>query len=120
MKMRSILGGMVPLFVLGHFSHHVMTAVTVPLMPYIRSAFDLDYAQAGFVVSAFSLTYGFANLPAGWLADRVDPRLLLTLSISGVAFFGIMVGLSQTYLLMILFLILMGSWPAATTLRRRP
>lgn len=99
---------MVPLFVLGHFSHHVMTAITVPLMPFIRSAFDLDYTQAGFVVSAFSLTYGFAQLPAGWLADRIGPRLLITLSISGVAFFGIMVGLSHSHLLMILFLILMG------------
>jgi len=108
LKVRSLLGGMVPLFVLGHFSHHVMTAITVPLMPYIRGAFNLDYAQAGLVVSAFSLTYGFAQLPAGWLADRVDPRILLTLSISGVAFFGIMVGLSQTYMLMILFLVLMG------------
>lgn len=99
---------MIPLFVLGHFSHHVMTAITVPLMPFIRSAFALDYTQSGLVVSAFSITNGIAQLPAGWLADRVEPRKLMTISIAGMALAGIMVGLSQSYALMILFLILMG------------
>jgi len=99
---------MIPLFVLGHFSHHIMTAITVPLIPFIRSAFSLDYAQSGLVVSAFSISYGIAQLPAGWLADRVEPRILMTLSISGVAVVGMLVGLSQTHALMIFFLILMG------------
>ena len=99
---------MIPLFVLGHFSHHIMTAITVPLIPFIRGAFGLDYAQSGLVVSAFTLAYGFAQLPAGWLADRIEARKLMTISISGVALVGIMVGLSQTYVMMIFFLILMG------------
>lgn len=99
---------MIPLFVLGHFSHHIMTAITVPLIPFIRSTFSLDYTQSGLLVSAFSLSYGIAQLPAGWLADRIEPRKLMTISISGVGLVGIMVGLSQTYLLMILFLVLMG------------
>lgn len=93
---------------MGHFSHHVLTTITVPLIPFIRSAFDLDYTQSGLVVSAFTLAYGFGQLPAGWLADRIEPRKLMTVGISGVAFAGILVGLSQTFLLMILFLILMG------------
>jgi len=99
---------MLPLFIMGHFSHHVLTTVTVPLIPFIRSAFDLDYTQSGLVVSAFTLAYGFAQLPAGWLADRIDSRKLMTVGISGVALAGILVGLSQTFVLMILFLILMG------------
>jgi predicted MFS family arabinose efflux permease len=99
---------MIPLFVLGHFCHHVMTAITVPLMPYIRNEFNLDYAQSGLVVSAFTLAYGFSQLPAGWLADRIERRILLTVSISGVALAGVLVGLSQSYMLMFLFLILMG------------
>jgi FSR family fosmidomycin resistance protein-like MFS transporter len=99
---------MLPLFVMGHFSHHVLTAITVPLIPFIRSAFDLDYTQSGLVVSSFTLAYGIGQLPAGWLADRIDPRKLMTVGISGVALAGILVGLSQTFVLMILFLILMG------------
>lgn len=108
MNLRAIFGGMLPLFVMGHFSHHVLTTITVPLIPFIRNAFDLDYTQSGLVVSAFTLAYGFGQLPAGWLADRIDPRRLMTVGISGVALAGILVGLSQTFVLMILFLVLMG------------
>jgi MFS family permease len=108
LNLRAIFGGMMPLFILGHFSHHVLTAITIPLMPFIRSTFGLDYTQSGFVLSAFTLAYGFGQLPAGWLADRIEPRKLLTAGIAGVALAGILVGISQTYLPMVVFLILMG------------
>ncbi|MBU1744859.1 MAG: MFS transporter [Proteobacteria bacterium] len=108
MNLRAIFGGALPLFVLGHFSHHILTAITVPLTPFIRSAFNLDYTQSGLVVSAFMLAYGFGQLPAGWLADRIDPRKLMIVGISGVALAGILVGLSQSYGWMIVFLVLMG------------
>lgn len=108
MNLRAIFGGMIPLFIVGHFSHHILTSITVPLIPFIRSAFELDYTQSGLVISAFTLACGIGQLPAGWLADRVEPRKLLTVGISGVALAGILVGLSQTYLLMLVFLVLMG------------
>ena len=108
MKLHAIFGGMMPLFVMGHFSHHILTTATVPLIPFIRSAFNLDYMQSGLVVSAFTLAYGFGRPPAGWLADRIDPRKLMTVGISGVTLAGIPVGLSQTFVLMIVFLVLMG------------
>lgn len=108
LNLRAIFGGMLPLFVMGHFSHHVLTTITVPLIPFIRSAFSLDYTQSGLVISAFTLAYGFGQLPAGWLADRIDPRKLMTVGISGVALAGVLVGLSHTFILMILFLVLMG------------
>ena len=93
MNLRTIWGGMIPLFIVGHFSHHVLISITVPLIPFIRSAFDLDYTQSGLVISAFTLAGGIGQLPAGWLADRVEPRKLLTVGISGVALAGILVGL---------------------------
>ena len=99
---------MIPLFVLAHFSHHVLTALIVPLLPFIRDDFVLDYTQSGLVFSAFALPYGISQLPSGWLADRLGPRILITISISGVALTGLLVGLSQTYIMMIAFLILMG------------
>jgi len=94
--------------VLAHFSHHVLTALPVPLLPFIRDDFGLDYTQAGLVIAAFNLAYGIGQLPAGWLADRIGPRLLITIGISGVALAGLLVGFSQTYIMMIVFLVLMG------------
>ena len=93
---------------LAHFIHHVLTALTVPLLPFIRTEFALDYTQSGLVASAFTLSYGISQLPAGWLSDHVGPRILLTIGIVGVALAGFLIGISQTYLMMIIFLVLMG------------
>jgi MFS family permease len=103
-----LFSGVTWLFVVAHLSHHVITALVVPLLPFMRNEFGLDYVQAGFIISAFSLSYGIAQLPAGWMADRLGPHKLITLSISGVAFAGLMVGLSQVYVMVIVFLVLMG------------
>jgi len=94
--------------VLAHFGHHLLTALPVPLLPLIRDDFALDYTQSGLVISAFTLSYGIGQLPAGWLADRTGPRILITIGISGVALAGLLVGLSQTYIMMMVFLALMG------------
>ena len=74
----------------------------------IRSDFALDYAQSGLLISAFSLAYGLSQLPAGWLADRIGPRILLTIGISGVALAGLLVGLSYHYAMMAFFFAMMG------------
>ena len=93
---------------LAHFGHHLLTALPVPLLPMIRDDFDLDYTQAGLVVSAFSLSYGIGQLPAGWLADRIGARVLLATGIGGEALAGLFIGLSQTFVMMVIFLVLMG------------
>jgi len=54
------------------------------------------------------MAYGISNIPAGWLADRIGPLVLLTTGISGVALAGLLVGLSQTYIMMLVCLVLMG------------
>ncbi len=99
---------MLPLFVLAHFAHHLLTALPVPLSPFIRDAFKLNYTQVAVVTSAFALPYGIGQLPAGWLADRIGPRMLITIGICGVAVAGVLVGISQTFIMMIVFLVLMG------------
>jgi len=105
---RALLGGILPLFVLAHCSHHLLTALTIPLSPMIRSDFSLDYTYAGWVISAFNLSYGIGQLPGGWLADRIGPRFMITLGICGVAVAGFFVGLSRSFWMMIVFLALMG------------
>jgi len=99
---------LLPLFVLAHFSHHLLAALLIPLLPFIRDDFALNYTQIGWVVSAFTIAYGISQLPAGWLADRLGPRTLITIGISGVALFGLLVGLSPTYIMMVVFLVLLG------------
>ena len=99
---------MVPLFVLAHLSHHLLAAMLTPLMPFIRDDFALDYTRAGGLISAFTLAYGIGQLPAGWLADRIGRRVLITLGISGTAFFCLLVGFSTSYMMMAVFLVAAG------------
>jgi len=94
--------------VLAHFGHHLLTALPVPLLPYIRDEFNLSYTRSALVNTAFSLSYGIGQLPAGWLADRVGARILITIGILGVAIAGVLVGLSQTFTMLLVFLVLMG------------
>jgi len=94
--------------VLAHFGHHLVSSLLAPLLPLIRDDFALNYAQAGLVVSAFNLSYGIGQLPAGWLADRIGHRMLITVGISGVALSGLIIGLSPTYIIMVVFLVLLG------------
>lgn len=122
--LRSFLGSLLPLFVVSHFTHHVVTAATAPLLPMIRGSFGLSYTQSGFVLSAFSLTYGLAHLPAGWLNDRIGPTVLILLGIAGVAAAGILAGLAPSFPLLVGALLLMGLCgagyhPSATSLISR-
>jgi MFS transporter, FSR family, fosmidomycin resistance protein len=100
--------GLLPVFVAAHFVHHLLTALHTPLLPLIRADYALDYTYSGWVVSAFNIAYGIGQLPAGWLADRIGPRILITVGICGVALAGLFVGLSQSFGMLLFFLALMG------------
>jgi FSR family fosmidomycin resistance protein-like MFS transporter len=107
--------------VLAHFAHHLLPALQVPLLPFIRNEFSLDYTRSAMVHSAFTLSYGVSQIPAGWLANRIGRRILIVIGICGVGLAGLLVGLSQTYIMLIVFLVLMGILgggyhPAATPL----
>lgn len=93
---------------LAHLAHHLITALTVPLLPFIRDEFALDYTRAALVISAFGVVYGISQLPAGWLADRIGHHTLVIIGIGGVAAAGLLTGLSTTYIMLIVSLALMG------------
>jgi len=110
-----------PFYVLAHCAHHLLTALPMPLLPFIRTEFGLGYRQASYVTSSFALANGAGQLPAGWLADRFGPTKLIMVGILGVALAGILVGSSQTYVMLLISLVVMGLLaggyhPAATPL----
>ncbi len=108
-RLGEVTPGVVLLFALAHLAHHLVTALPVPLLPFIRDEFGLDYTRASLVVSAFAIPYGISQLPGGWLADRFGARRLILVGISGVALTGVMVGLSTSYTMLLAALFLMGA-----------
>ncbi|HET6477867.1 MAG TPA: MFS transporter [Dehalococcoidales bacterium] len=97
-----------PLFVLAHFGHHLIMALLSPLLPFIRNDLSLSYTQVGGLLFAYNISYGLSQLPAGWAADRLGPRIMLTAGVAGVAFAGLLIGLSTNYINLALFLVILG------------
>ena len=93
---------------LAHFCHHVVGSLLTPLFPYIRNEFTLNKTQIGFLGSAYNLPYGISQLPSGWLADRIGPRMLITVGISGVALAGLLTGIAPSYIVLAVFLVFLG------------
>ena len=121
-KKRSFLYTGLPFFIIAHAAHHFLMALQQPLFPAIRDYFKLDtYFEASFVPSAFGLASATGQLPAGWFADKFGPVPLIMIGTLGVAVAGVLVGISPNFIMLLVFLMLMGILsggyhPAATPL----
>ena len=107
-KSRSFFLTSLPFFILAHAAHHFLTALPQPLLPAIRDEFRLNYTKASLVPMAFAISGATGQLPAGWLADRAGPTLLIAIGTIGVALAGALIGLSRSFIMLISFLLLMG------------
>lgn len=62
----------------------------------IEKEFGLSNVQLGYVFSAFLLGYAFFQAPAGRVADRIGPRLILMLSVIWWAVFTVAITILPT------------------------
>lgn len=93
---------------MAHFGHHLLTALPGPLLPSIRTAFGLNNFQATMVTTSYAFSSGAGNIPAGRLVDKIGPTILLTIGTLGVAIGGMLTGLSHSYSMFLVFLVVMG------------
>ncbi len=95
-------------FTTAHFTHHISNSLLTPLLPFIRDAFGLTYGQAGWLVSAFSMSLGFSNAPIGVLADRFGARRVVVFGLFLTGVISVAVGLAGGYWSLLALLIVMG------------
>lgn len=107
-KSRSFFLSSLPFFILAHATHHLLTALPQPMQPFMQDEFGLSKAQLGGITAAFAVSSGASQLPAGWLADRIGPTWLITAGVFGVGIGGLLVGLSHSYIMLLICLMLMG------------
>ncbi len=107
-RLRPYFSGMVPFFVFAHFGHHITGAMLRPLTPMIRTDLGLSYTQVGWMMSAFAITNGISQLPAGWMADKFGTRFIILLSITGVAVAGFFIGFTNSFIMLLSLLVLTG------------
>ena len=96
-----------------HFSHDLSAALLIPLLPLIRESLGLNYLQSGILLSAYAFTSGLAQLPGGWIGDRISRRLVIAIGLAGVSVTTLAIGLSPAYYAMLVILVIRGIFSGA-------
>ncbi len=82
---------------IGHFFSHFYLLALPPLFPLLKAEFGVSYVALGAVISVYNVASGVAQVPIGFLVDRVSARtvLLVGLALNAVAIAAI--GVTSTY-----------------------
>jgi len=107
-KKKSFFLTSLPFFIVAHATHHLITALIQPMQGFIQDEFRLNKAQLGGMMTAFSLSSAFSQLPSGWFADRIGPTILISIGIIGVGIGGVLIGISTTYSMLLVFFVFLG------------
>jgi len=92
----------------GHAMSHFYLLALPPLFPLLRANLDASYAGLGLLVTMMNVATGLTQVPAGFLVDRFGARRLL---LAGLVLMGTamaLLGLAQSYWLMLLLAIIAG------------
>lgn len=80
-----------------HFVNHFQALVLPPLFPFLKAQLGIDYIELGLALTVVNVTAVAAQLPVGFLVDRLGSRRMLVaaLSLAALSFIGF--GLAPSY-----------------------
>ena len=87
---------------------HILEWTYAALLIKIGDEFGLGFFVLGAVGNVFAYTFGFGALPSGVLTDRLGSQRVLYICLLGSGLGAVLVGLSQTSLMLGIALALMG------------
>jgi FSR family fosmidomycin resistance protein-like MFS transporter len=90
-----------------HFVQHFQGLVLPPLFPFLTARFGVGFVELGFALTVSNIFAVLAQLPIGFLVDRLGSRrmLVVALIIAGLGFLGFAVAPSYPRLLLLMALI---------------
>jgi sugar phosphate permease len=92
---------------------HFLTFAAIPLLlPLIREDLEINFTQAGMLSAAGMLSYAFAQVPAGYLADRFGPRRLFFIGLLAWSMLSLGFGLIHSFWLALTILCVAGAFRA--------
>jgi MFS family permease len=68
----------IALVALAHFTSHIHIMLLPPIFGQVKEAFGVSYIQIGLALTAFNVCSALLQTPAGFLVDRIGPRVMLT------------------------------------------
>ena len=87
---------------LAHGTSHFFHLMLPPLFPWLMKDFNLSYTEAGLLMTMFFVISGIGQALAGFIVDRVGSRPVLFFGIGLLAFSGVILGLSNSYPMLML------------------
>ncbi|MFH0832410.1 MAG: MFS transporter [Candidatus Aenigmatarchaeota archaeon] len=83
--------------------------ITGPILPEIRSEFNLTYSTVALVLSSFGFARLILTLPSGYLYGRTSRKRLLSIGITLLAVGAAIAGLSHSFVEFIVSQVIMGA-----------
>jgi len=100
------------LFILSMITYIDRTSVSTAKEP-IAAELRLSDQQVGMIFSSFALGYAFMQIPTGWLADKVGPRVVLAGTVSFWSALTALTGAAWSFVSLLLIRFLFGIGEAA-------
>jgi MFS family permease len=89
--------GVIGLVGLGHLVSHFSQLLLAPLFPWLKDAFDVSYAQLGFLMTLFFVVSCAMQAASGFLVDRYGPRAILFVGLSTIAVAAVAMSAATSY-----------------------
>src|SRR5579864_2427708 len=80
-----------------HFVNHFHNLVLPPLFPFLKAALGIGFVELGFALTVANILSVAAQLPVGFLVDRLGSRRMLVLGLVVSALAFIFFGLDPSY-----------------------
>jgi MFS family permease len=93
---------------IAHFTSHVHGMLLPPIFGLVKEGFGVSYTEVALAITAFNVCSALLQTPAGFLVDRIGPRVMLTggLAFSAVAIAG--AALAPSYWFFVIAYALLG------------
>ncbi len=91
-----------------HFTSHIYILILAPLLPFVRAAYGVSYTEIGLALAAFNIVSAALQTPAGFLVDWLGARTLLIAGLVVGALSFIVVGLVDSFWVMVVMFALAG------------
>ncbi|OZI46445.1 MFS transporter [Bordetella genomosp. 4] len=84
-----------------HASSHFFQLVLPSLYVSLGTAFDLDFARLGLLVSTFYVVSGVGQASSGFVVDRIGARPVLWFGLTCFVLSGVLIGAANGYLMLL-------------------